>query len=140
MWTSFGNRFRRVSLRVCYVLLTVGPPGWAQDATIIDAGFNPGTGADGDIFAVALQADGRILIAGRFTSVAGQSRGRIARLNSEGTLDPTFNPGSGANNNIRTLLVLDDGSILVGGQFTNYNGIARSRIARLQADGAVDPG
>ncbi len=91
-----------------------------------------------DLRAIAIDPTGRILIAGRFTQVAGQSRGHIARLNSDGTLDPTFTPGTGANDNVRTLLLMADGRILIGGQFTSYDGVARTRVARLQSNGRID--
>ena len=36
------------------------------------------------------------IIGGYFTAINGQSRNNIARLNSDGTLDTAFNPGTGA--------------------------------------------
>ncbi len=91
-----------------------------------------------EIRAIAVQPDGRILIAGRFTRVAGVARNRVARLNADGSLDALFDPGTGANDNVRTLQLQADGRILIGGQFTIYNGTNRSRIARLTANGALD--
>ncbi|MFM9006926.1 MAG: delta-60 repeat domain-containing protein, partial [Flavobacteriales bacterium] len=72
-----------------------------MDGTL-DAGFNPGTGADNIIYATALQTDGKIIIGGQFTSYNGTTRNSIARLNADGTLDASFNPGTGANDRIRT--------------------------------------
>ena len=64
----------------------------------LDTGFNPGTGADNTVTTLSVQPDGKILIAGYFTSYNGASRNRIARLNTDGSLDVGFDPGTGANN------------------------------------------
>ncbi|HXJ55645.1 MAG TPA: Calx-beta domain-containing protein [Verrucomicrobiae bacterium] len=91
-----------------------------------------------EIRAIVVQPDAKILIAGRFTLVNGQVRGRLARLNPDGSLDSTFVTGLGANNNIRTMIRQDDGRILIGGQFTSYDNSSRVRVARLEANGALD--
>ena len=104
------------------------------------ATFNPGTGANSTANSVALQADGKILLAGYFTSVDGQPRNRIARLNADGTLESTatFNPGTGPDDFVRSVVVQPDGKILIGGPFTSVNGQPRNGIARLNADGTVE--
>src|SRR5260370_18131187 len=53
---------------------------------------NPG--ANNAVGSLAVQADGKILVAGRFTTLGGQSRTNIGRLNADGTLDTSFNPGA----------------------------------------------
>ena len=102
--------------------------------------FNPGTSANARVWSVAVQADGKILLAGDFTTVNGQARNRIARLNANGTVESTatFNPGTGANNTLSSVAVQADGKILIGGSFTTVNGLTRNRIARLNADGTVE--
>ena len=112
------------------------------------ATFNPGTGANLQPYSVAIQADGKILIAGQFTSVDGQPRNGIARLNADGTVESTatFNPGTGAESigilgaqaNVYSVAVQADGKILVGGDFITVNGQPRNGIARLNADGTVE--
>jgi len=104
----------------------------------LDATFNPGIGANNFIFRTAVQADGKIIIGGNFTSYNGTARNYITRLNADGSLDATFNPGTGANNYVYTTALQADGKIIIGGDFTSYNGIARNRIARLNADGSLD--
>jgi len=103
-----------------------------------DASFNPGTGADNSILRVILQSDGKIIIAGTFTVYNGVSRNRIARLNGDGSLDLSFNPGTAANDVVRTCAIQNDGKIIIGGDFTSYNGTSRNRIARLNSDGSLD--
>jgi uncharacterized delta-60 repeat protein len=104
----------------------------------LDTTFNPGTGADARVTGVALQADGKILIGGSFNTLSGNARSRIARLLDNGTLDATFDPGTGANDHVYTLTVQADGKILIGGRFTQINGTTRNRIARLLASGGLD--
>jgi len=104
----------------------------------LDAGFDPGQGANYPVHAIALQSDGKIIIGGIFSSYQGIARNRIARINSDGSLDTEFNPGTGANDIVSTIVVQPDGKILIGGMFTNYNGSVRNRIARLNPDGSLD--
>ncbi len=104
----------------------------------LDTSFNPGTGANQNVYSVAVQPDGKILIGGRFTEFSGTSRIRIARLNTDGTLDTSFNPSAGANQNVYSVAVQPDGKILISGNFTEYDGTSRIRIARLNADGTLD--
>ncbi len=106
---------------------------------LIDPSFKPGTGADGTIQALARQADGKILIGGDFQNYDGTPRARIARINPNGSLDPSFAPGTGANGLVYDILVLPDGKLLVAGAFTNFNGTPREYLVRLNADGSVDP-
>jgi len=105
-----------------------------------DTSFAPGSGADAQIFAVAVQPDGKIVIGGDFTRFNLVERNRIARLNPDGSLDNTFTPGAGPNTGIRCLSLQPDGKLLIGGVFTSVNGVARGRVARLNADGSLDMG
>lgn len=101
---------------------------------------NLGTGFDAVVNAIGLQSDGKIVVAGNFTTVNGISRSRLVRLNSDGTEDTAFGTalGTGFNGAILTLAIQSDGKILVGGQFTTFNGVARNRILRLNSNGTVD--
>lgn len=108
----------------------------------LDETFDPGTGvAPISVHAIALQPDGRILIGGNFTSYNGTPRNQIARLNADGSLDETFDPGGGVgvnNNTVHTITIQSDGKIVIGGWFSSYNGTPRNNIARLNADGSLD--
>ncbi|MBI4646393.1 MAG: delta-60 repeat domain-containing protein [Bacteroidia bacterium] len=117
------------------VLLNVNP--FAQSGSI-DLSFNPGTGTTSTIFTTAIQSDGKIIIGGAFTSYNGTAINRIARLNTDGTLDGTYNPGTGASSTVRTTSIQSDGKIIIGGDFASYNGTAINYIARLNADGTLD--
>lgn len=102
-----------------------------NDDGSLDTGFDPGTGTDNVVWTTLLQPDGKILIGGGFTTYNGFLRRRVARLNADGSLDHGFDPGTGADNNIRTLALLPDGRILIGGDLGNYNGVPRGMVARL---------
>lgn len=103
-----------------------------------DTSFNPGTGANNTVFKIATQSDGKIIISGDFTTYNGISRNRIARLNSDGSLDTTFDPGAAANNRIIPISIQSNGKIIIGGSFTTINGITRNSLARLNSDGSLD--
>ena len=111
---------------------------YASNPGSLDASFNPGSGANYQLFTTAVQADGKIIIGGYFTAVNGTLRNRIARLNADGSHDTGFKPGSGANSYVETLAVQADGKIIIGGQFTSVNSTERNYIARLNADGSLD--
>ncbi len=106
----------------------------------LDTAFGNGlTGVNGTASAIALQADGRVLVGGAFTTVNGSSRTRIARLNTDGTLDTTFGNGlAGASSPVLSIAVQPDGKIVIGGSFVSVNGAARARVARLNSLGALD--
>jgi uncharacterized delta-60 repeat protein len=106
----------------------------------LDSEFNPGTGPDGDVLAMAAQDDGKIVIAGRFTKFNGVSRNGIARLNANGALDTTFDPGLGfsARSNIWSVAIQPDGKILAAGEFITIAGTLQNVIARLRTDGTRD--
>ena len=104
----------------------------------LDGTFIPGTGANDPVFTTAIQNNGKIIIGGWFTSYNGTVINRIARLNADGSLDGTFNPGTGANQVVRTTAIQSDGKIIIGGDFTSYNGTAINHIARLNTDGSLD--
>jgi uncharacterized delta-60 repeat protein len=112
----------------------------------LDLDFNPN--ADKPVYSVTLQADAKVLLGGEFTTLqpngaaVATSRGRIARLNADGTLDLGFNPN--ANSAVLTVAAQVDGKVVLGGDFNALqpNGAAssttRNCIARVNADGTLD--
>lgn len=99
-----------------------------------EVGFDPVV--NGDVYAVAVQPDHKILLGGKFTTVNGQPRPNLARLLPDGSLDPEFDPG--ADSPVRAFGIQPDGSLLIAGEFTTLAGEPRQRIARLDADDALD--
>ncbi len=127
-----GGCFTTYNVKACNRLARLNADG------TLDETFKSGNGANDTVFAIALQADGQIYIGGNFTTYDGAERNRIARLDKDGNLDTTFNPGGGANDQVRAMAVQSDGKILIGGDFNAYGGTTCGYIARLNADGSLD--
>lgn len=104
-----------------------------------DATFNAGTGPDNRVYDMIQHNDGRIVIVGMFAAVNGTARKGAARLNADGSLDSSFDPGVGFVENVMAIAALPDGKYMVGGIFTTASGLPRNRLARLRADGSLDP-
>ena len=104
--------------------------------TTIQVTTNPNL--QGYIYTLGLQTDGKILIGGTFNFYFNLSRNRLVRLNSDATIDNTFNIGDGFDQTVEVIKVQYDGKILVGGSFTEYNRTSFNKIIRLNVDGTVD--
>ena len=104
----------------------------------IDETFDPGTGPNAEPTLIVRHPDGRLLLAGGFTSYAGVPRQGLALIHPDGSLDLTFDPGTGVDGIVLAACVQSNGHILIGGSFTQMNGLARRGIARLTPDGLVD--
>ena len=104
-----------------------------------DSSYSVINSGNGAIEALELLADGKILIAGNYTTLNSIAQGRVSRLNADGSIDTTFNStNSGANALVKDIAVRADGKIIIGGEFSTFNGTAMQRIARLNADGSLD--
>lgn len=110
----------------------------ADGHTLLDTSSQSSTGPDGPISAIARQPDGKLLVAGGFTTINERPLRGIARLNPDGKLDSSFDPRAGANNSVITLAVQPDGKVLAGGWFDAMGGTVRNAIARLNSDGTLD--
>ncbi|MBL0044403.1 MAG: delta-60 repeat domain-containing protein [Flavobacteriales bacterium] len=106
----------------------------------LDAGYAVGTGFNDRTVDLALQPDGKVLVSGRFTSFNGVPRDLVVRLNVNGSLDASFNPGTDHNETSTNKLALQpNGKVLVGGGFLNFNGSDVYDLVRLNANGSYDP-
>ncbi|MEY4570096.1 MAG: hypothetical protein RLZZ398_1535 [Verrucomicrobiota bacterium] len=136
------SQYRKMHLVVFACILLGLVAARAQTPGSLDA-LNVAVGSGESMPVVATQPDGKILIAGDFQSVNSIVHQRIARLNTDGTVDSSFNPQF--NGPILSLALQKDGKILIAGGFTAFypNGstatpTARWRIARLNPDGSLD--
>ncbi len=109
-----------------------------EPAGSVDTTYNALAGPDGFISALALQSDEKLIVGGDFTKFNGITRTRLARLDKQGQIDSTFLVGNGADDSVRSIVIQDDGRILIAGLFTNYDGTSRSHIARLNVNGSID--
>jgi uncharacterized delta-60 repeat protein len=102
---------------------------------------NLGTGFSGPVYAIAVQSDGKILVGGGFTTFGANTRGRMLRLNADGTDDTTFNNnmgGGGFNNTVFDIAIQSNDQIVVGGSFTVLGSGTRNRLVRFNSNGTVD--
>jgi uncharacterized delta-60 repeat protein len=103
-----------------------------------------GTGFNNLVESVAIQADGKIVVGGSFTTHSGVASNRIARLNSDGTRDTAFTTtigtgfGGAVSPFVTSLVIQPDGKIVVGGSFSTFNGVTVNNIVRLNSDGTRD--
>ena len=120
-------------LPVSAILFALTATAGAQ--TVLD-GFNPNPNSS--VLAMVVQPDSKILIGGYFTTLspnggAAVTRNHIARLNSDGTVDPTFDPDvePWQTSSVYSLALQADGKVLIAGYFTTVGGQARHLMARL---------
>ncbi|MBI2259046.1 MAG: hypothetical protein HYU67_09115 [Flavobacteriia bacterium] len=117
-FTSYDNLSRNRILRLL------------QDGST-DPSFLTGLGFNDEVKVIKVQQDQKILVGGLFTAYNGDSCNRIVRLNSNGSIDNTFDIGTGFNNTVNFILLQSDGKIIVGGEFTSYNGNSCNKLIRL---------
>lgn len=93
------------------------------DSSFAEASFNS------SVEALALDANGRIIAGGQFTTANGQEQNHLTRLSHSGNVDQSWTIG--ANALVKAITVQTDGKILVGGAFTQIGGRSASGLARL---------
>lgn len=104
----------------------------------LDYSFLPFVGCNNTVFCTAVDQNNRILAGGSFTMYNNEAHGRFIRLNEDGTIDHSFNTGTGADDEVKSIAVQYDGKIILGGKFKHFNGVSRNSIVRLNEDGSVD--
>ena len=124
------------------IIVGGGSPGFVRRLNTngsIDNSFSPIVTDNGVVNTVKIRSDGKVLVGGSFTAVNGFLQGRLSLINSDGSIDLTFNQNNpGANGAISDLELKSDGKILIGGGFSTFNSTARVKIAQLNADGSID--
>jgi uncharacterized delta-60 repeat protein len=102
-----------------------------------DTSFNQGTGFNASIKAIDVQSDGKIIVGGSFTEYNNVNIEFLARLNPDGSLDPTFNSGElGPSGEVSAIKVLEDDRIIIGGS-PSYNNLSANDLILLNADGTI---
>ena len=135
-------RVPRASLLALYcVLIALSPTARAfvESNGTLDTTFDLAKFSNGEVDAIAIQPDGKILIGGMFAKVNGVLRGNMARVNADGTLDPSFAPFGGTNGPVNVIKLQADGKIIIAGFFSQVSGVDRAAgLARLNPDGSLD--
>ncbi len=128
---QFGNYYQSVNKIIR--LLSNG----SNDVT-----FFSGSGiAGGDPYVVkVVPSTGNIIVGGGFSTYNTTPVGKLVKLNPSGSLDITFNTniGSGSNYAITSIAIDNNNKILLGGEFTTFNGNVANGIIRLNLDGTID--
>jgi uncharacterized delta-60 repeat protein/uncharacterized repeat protein (TIGR01451 family) len=104
----------------------------------LDLGLGHPRGTVGITKTMVQQSDGKILVGGGFTYYNKNKVNNLFRINSNGTLDSTFLNELAANDHVLVIAVQDNGKILLGGEFTEYDGVSKNRLVRLNDDGSID--
>ena len=102
--------------------------------TSFDTGF---LGFNNTVYTIALQTDGSMYVGGDFTDYDGYSTSKIARLTTDGLVDASFSIGTGFNNSVFHIRLLNNLNIIVSGAFTLYNTIPNNRIVELTYNGSI---
>lgn len=127
-----GGRFRKAGS-----VLRANLARFAPDGTL-DLAWDPSPqgGSFTSIYALAKDATGRVYVGGDFDTISGAPRSGLARYSwagGAGTLDPDWNPQPAGD--VLALAPAADGSVYVGGQFSQIGGEARANIAKLSSEG-----
>lgn len=130
---ALGGEFNTVNgIRLNHVAV-LGPDGNPDPRFEFDAG------TDWPVHALLGLPDGRLMIAGRFTSVQGSLALRTARLLATGAVDPTYGSRVGPDGDVLALARDTAGRIYLGGRFGKLGGRARPGVGRLNPEGSPDP-
>ncbi len=121
-------------------LLLAQLPG-ALDLTFnsADPGLYIGYGAGGHVDAAVRQPDGKVIIGGYFDTYNGTPTRSLARLNSDGLIDTTFQTTIGIPyGTVNSMALQADGRVLVGGNFLVFDGDTVGNLMRLMPNGTRD--
>ena len=126
--SGYNNDFTK------YDTIRVNPDGSVDPSFLAEA--------DSDVVSQIVLPDGTILLGGDFSQVNGTTVNGVVRLLPSGALDPRFAPdiAPGPNQSVEAIAVLPDGSMYIGGSFTQISGATHYHVARLKKDGTVDTG
>jgi uncharacterized delta-60 repeat protein len=93
---------------------------------------------DSAILSIKVLSSGKIVVGGNFTQYNSTTQNKICRLNADGSLDGMFNIGTAFDARVEKIEVQSDGKFIIAGDFTTFNGSARSKITRLNSNGTLD--
>jgi uncharacterized delta-60 repeat protein len=114
-------------------IVRLNADGTRDTAFTTNTGTGVAVGSFQAINSAAIQTDGKIGLGGFFTTFNGTTANRVVRLNSNGTRDTAFttNNGTGASGGVMFISIQPDTKIVLGGEFTTFNGTTVNRFARI---------
>jgi uncharacterized delta-60 repeat protein len=113
---------------------------FADPISLLDPSFKLGSGPDAAVNAAVLGSDGRVVIGGAFTHIDGRWAPHLARLNTDGVLDPGFLAEGGPDGEVTRLFSADPAELLVAGSFSRFADQLAHGVVRVDAEGHLDPG
>ncbi len=128
-------------------LVRAQTPGAVIPSFNVKAGAALDSGDVAQVDTIVEQTDKKILVGGHFDRFAGVALANIARLNADGSLDASFDPGTGAGAlqtatqttaYVTSVVLQANQRILVAGTFATFNGVNVPGLVRLMPDGALD--
>jgi len=121
-----GGSFRSVGGQPASALARLLPDG------ALDAAFASPIESNITVHAILREPDGRIFVGGAFQQWSGTPAGCLVRLMPDGSVDPSFDVGTGISSGEARALSQDvPGRLLVGGDFSSFNGVAKNDLVRL---------
>lgn len=103
-----------------------------------DSTFSFVFGAPGEIYDMVVLPGNNMVIVGDFLHYDHVYVNHIARVLANGNIDTTFNTGAGPDGNIEAIGLQSDGKLIIGGDFTHFDGVQVNGIARLNQNGSLD--
>ncbi len=132
-----GGEFNKINNLSNKFITRLNQDGYLDTTFKGSLGFKTEVGLVNVVF---LQKDGKIILGGSFKAFNGVTNHNIVRLNTDGSLDTSFNTGIGfdGNSTISTIYVQKDGKIILGGRFNTFNGVKSRNIVRIDKNGNID--
>jgi uncharacterized delta-60 repeat protein len=120
-------------------IVRINPNGTKDTTFAISGGFN------GVVYSIIQQSDNKLVVGGDFTSYSGSASNRIVRINPSGSIDPTFDIGTGFNDVVNSINQQSDGRLIVGGadlgistrSFTAYSGSSPINLVIINPSGSI---
>jgi hypothetical protein len=103
----------------------------------VDKSFNLGSGFNKEVNQIEIQKDGKYLVGGAFEIYNGVSKSYLVRLNTNGSIDNSYDLGNGLSKSVLDILLLEDDSSIIVGEFTSVNSENKNRIVKLNSNGSI---
>jgi hypothetical protein len=141
-----GGYFSRVSGTAVNAMARLDRDG-RVDPSFAAVGTDPEAPRN-NVSSLAVEPGGAVLALGTFPILDASGQAQVARFATDGSFDSLLDLGTGPVLNstwclncpgyLSSIAEFPDGSLLLGGSFTEFNGIPRAGLVRLHGDGAVN--
>ncbi len=136
-WIVAGGDFTQVRLSDGTIISQANLVAFDKDTGALIDTFLPQV--DGEVLSLSRGANrGEILVGGRFNTIDGKGRKKIAKMFTDGSVDSTWI--ANANAAVHDINFTDTGRLFVGGSFTKIDGLFIDNVAEIDyATGDVNP-